>query len=234
MNKYEIVQKIEDFAPLETQEKWDCSGWGVDTNGNWKVENGNLKNNEVSRILFALTVTDDIVRQARKNNCDMIISHHPLFYVPLEWKDINIYSAHTNLDIAEGGTTDTLIKKLGFKKSENQGFVRIVRLDSPITTEDLKQKLLKISPKLRYVNNYGIDEIRTIGFCAGSGSEFLDTTETDAFVTGDLKFHTALDAKQVVFDIGHFESEIFAPELLKEITQVEERGIIAHEKSPFI
>ena len=30
LNKYEIIRKIEEFAPLETQEKWDCSGWGVD------------------------------------------------------------------------------------------------------------------------------------------------------------------------------------------------------------
>ena len=222
MNKYEVVRKIEEFAPLETQEKWDCSGWGVN----------NKK--DVNRVLFALTVTDKIIQQAKEKGCDMIISHHPLFYVPLEWKDINIYSAHTNLDKAEGGTTDALIKKLGFNKTENQEFVRVVRLDKPITVKELREKLLKISPKLRYINNYNIDKIQSIGFCAGSGSEFINETDTDAFVTGDLKFHTALDCKQVVFDIGHFESEIFAPEILKEITGVGEQGVIADEKSPFI
>ena len=227
MNKYEIVRKIEEFAPLETQEKWDCSGWGVDVNGKCNTAN-------VNRILFVLTVTDKVVQQARENGCDMIISHHPLFYVPLDWKDINIYSAHTNLDKAEGGTTDRLIKELGFTKTESYEFVRVVRLEEPITTEVLKEKLLKISPKLRYINNYDIKEIRSIGFCAGSGSEFINETNTDAFVTGDLKFHTALDCRQVVFDIGHFESEIFAPEILKEITDVGEKGVIADEKSPFI
>jgi putative NIF3 family GTP cyclohydrolase 1 type 2 len=164
----------------------------------------------------------------------MIISHHPLFYVPLDWKDINIYSAHTNLDKAEGGTTDRLIQELGFTKTESYEFVRIVRLENPITVEELRQKLLKISPKLRYINNYDAKEIKSIGFCAGSGSEFISQTDTDAFVTGDLKFHTALDCKQVVFDIGHFESEIFAPQILKEITGVGEMGVIADEKSPFI
>lgn len=220
MNKYEIVRRIEAFAPLETQEKWDCSGWGVETS-----------QQNVNKILYALTVTDDIIRQAREQNCDMIISHHPLFYVPIEYKDINIYCAHTNLDLAEGGTTDTLIEKLGFKKTKNDGFVRIVELETPITVEDLRNRLLKISPRLRYVNNCGAKTVRTIGFCAGSGSEFIG--ETDAFVTGDLKFHTALDSKKVVFDIGHFESEIFAPELLRKISGVE-NGVIADEKSPFI
>ena len=221
MNKYEIVRKIEEFAPLETQEKWDASGWIVE-----------LANNEVNKIMFALTITDKVFEQAVTQNCDMIISHHPLFFVPLEYRKINMYCAHTNLDRAEGGTTDLIIKKLGLKKSYNDDFVRVVELEKPISVEELKNKLLKISPKLRYVNNYDAQEIQTIGFCAGSGSEFIG--QTDAFVTGDLKFHTALDAKKVVFDIGHFESEIFAPELLREITGVGEKGVIADEKSPFI
>lgn len=223
MNKYEIVKKIEEFAPLDTQEKWDCSGWAVI----------NEKEN-VHKILFALTITNNIISQARENGCDMVISHHPLFFVPLEWKDINIYCAHTNLDKADGGTTDTLIQELNFTKTESYEFVRIVRLDKSVTVEDLKQKLLKISPKLRYINNYNLENIQSIGFCAGSGSEFIGDTDTDAFVTGDLKFHTALDCRQVVFDIGHFESEIFAPKILKEITGVGENGVIADEKSPFI
>lgn len=221
MNKYEIVRKIEEFAPLETQEKWDASGWIVE-----------LKNSEVNKIMFALTITDKVFEQAVAKNCDMIISHHPLFFVPLEYRKINMYCAHTNLDRAEGGTTDLIINKLGFKKSYNDDFVRVVELEKPISVEELKNKLLKISPKLRYVNNYDAQEVQTIGFCAGSGSEFIG--QTDAFVTGDLKFHTALDAKKVVFDIGHFESEIFAPELLREITGVGEKGVIADEKSPFI
>ena len=222
MDKYEIVSKIEKFAPLETQEKWDCSGWAVER----------ANNTEVNKILFALTVTDDIVKQAKEKNCDMIISHHPLFYVPLKYKDINIYCAHTNLDRAEGGTTDTLINELGFKKTATDDFVRIVELEEAITVDELKNRLLKISPKLRYINNLNAKKIKTIGFCAGSGSEFIG--ETDAFVTGDLKFHTALEAEKVVFDIGHFESEIFAPKILKEITGVGEKGVIADEKSPFI
>ena len=32
MDKYEITNRIEKFAPLETQEAWDCSGWLVETN----------------------------------------------------------------------------------------------------------------------------------------------------------------------------------------------------------
>ena len=220
MNKYEIVQKIEEFAPLETQESWDASGWIVD-----------LETSEVNKIMYALTITDKVFEEALDKGCDLIISHHPLFYVPLEYRKINMYSAHTNLDRAKGGTTDVILQKLGFS-GVGDDFVRTVTLESPMSVEELKNKLLKISPNLRYVNNSGAKTVRTIGFCAGSGSEFINTEPVDAFVTGDLKFHTALEAKPVVFDIGHFESEIFAPELLEKITGI--KGVIADEKSPFI
>ena len=102
-----------------------------------------------------------------------------------------------------------------------------------MSVEFLKIKLLHISPRLRIVNNKHRKTIRTIGFCAGSGSEFIETTFCDAFVTGDLKYHTAIETNKVVFDIGHFESEILSVELLKEISGVEDKGVIADEESPF-
>lgn len=224
LNKYDIVKKIEDFCPIETQDSWDCSGWIVEK-----------ENTVINKILFALTITDKIVEQALQSNCDMIISHHPLFFVPIEYKDINMYCAHTNLDKAIGGTTDTLIEKINLQgKIETKDYVRIINLDKPLTLNDLKEKLLKISPKLKYINNNKKNLIKTIGVCAGSGSEFIFSTNTDAFITGDIKFHTALDVQNIVFDIGHFESEIFAPHILKKITGINEKGIIANEESPFI
>lgn len=221
MNKFDLTRKIEQFAPLETQDEWDNSGWLVCT-----------PQKEVSKIMLALTITDDIYEQAKSQKCDMIISHHPLFFVPLKYSDINMYCAHTNLDKAQGGTTDTLIEQLGLQvnRVENE-YVRIVELETAVSTEDFTTKLKKISPNLRYVNNKGITKIKTIGFCAGSGSEFVNCTETDAFVTGDLKFHPALEYSNLVFDIGHFESEIL---ILKKFAQILDTDVIyANEKSPF-
>lgn len=220
MNKYELVKKIEDIAPLETQEKWDCSGWIVDTD-----------TEEVNKIMLALTVTKDVVRLAKEKGCDMIISHHPLFEVPIEYKDIQIYASHTPMDKAVGGTTETLLKVLGFDKfySENE-FVRVVEFNSGVA--ELKKKLIKISGNVREINNKSIKDIHKIGFCAGSGSEFIDSGDYDAFVTGDVKYHTAVETDKVVFDIGHFESEIFILKRFQEIlgTDVE----MSNEKTPFI
>ena len=222
MDKSEIIRRIQAFAPVETSEKWDCSGWCVKTS-----------KNEIKRVMLALTVTEDVIKQAENQNCDMIISHHPLFYVPLQWRDIDVYCAHTNLDKAHGGTTDTLIETLGFKISEAQEFVRYV--DAEISLQDLIKKLKKISPNLRYVNNHGVIMFKKIAFCAGSGSEFIQEAYdngADAFVTGDLKFHTALESPIVVFDIGHFESEILVLPVFERIIDAE--FVYADEKSPFI
>lgn len=223
MDKFEIVKRIEDFAPPIMQEPWDASGWIV-----------NLPNKDVSKIMFALTITEQVYNQAIAQGCDMIVSHHPLFYVPYNYSKINMYCAHTNLDKAFGGTTDLILKELQFKGEAHNEFVRIVELENEMSVEYLKLKLLPISPHLRLVNNNNLKTIKTIGFCAGSGSEFIEETPCDAFVTGDLKYHTAVETNKVVFDIGHFESEIFAVKFLRELTQVGERGLLADEKSPFI
>lgn len=225
MKRAEIYALINKFAPPETAEEWDCVGV--------LAENGN---EEIKKILLCLTVTEDIFNQALEQKCDMIISHHPLFYVPIKYKSINIFCAHTNLDLAKGGTTDTLIKNLGLEKSEENGFVRYVDLTSPISVSEFAQKLKKLSPNLRYVNNKNVKTIQKIAFCAGSGSEFIETAKdegADAFVTGDLKFHTALESPIVIFDIGHFESEIPILKVFEGLLQNKAEIILAKEESPF-
>lgn len=228
MNKYEITKRIEKFAPPELAEKWDCSGWLVET-----------ENQDIKKIMLCLTVTDDVVRQAREQNCDMIISHHPLFTVPLLYKNIDIYCAHTNLDRAQGGTTDTLIKTLGLAKfivaNSDEGFVRYINYETSL--QDFVKRLKKISPHLRYVNNKGVTKLKRIAFCAGSGTEFIQEAfenGADALVTGDLKFHTALDSPIVVFDIGHFESEVLVLSVFEQIIGNGIGFVYAKEKSPFI
>ena len=227
MNKYKIITRIEQFAPHETQEKWDCSGWLVET-----------KNQDIEKIMLCLTVTDDIVRQAREQNCDMIISHHPLFTVPLLYKNIDIYCAHTNLDRAQGGTTDTLIKTLGLDQfivaNSGEGFTRYINYETSL--QDFVERLKTISPHLRYVNNKGVTELKRIAFCAGSGTEFIQEAfenGADALVSGDLKFHTALDSPIIVFDIGHFESEILVLPVFEQIIGDSVEFVYAKETSPF-
>lgn len=236
MNKYKIIEKIETFAPVETAENWDCVGFMAET-----------KNIEVSKIMLCLTPTENVIKQALEQNCDMIISHHPIFHMNINSElvfetfspKIDIYSAHTNLDKAKCGTTDTLIKALGLKKfitNIEHEFLRFVKFENPISVNEFSKILLKISQNTRLVNNNSISELSSIAFCAGSGSEFIEESkELDAqcLVTGDLKFHTALDSEIVLYDIGHFESEVLILPVLKDLIGDEVEIVLAKEENPF-
>lgn len=229
MNKYEIIRKIENFAPVETAEAWDCVGFMVET-----------KRESVYRIMVCLTVTDAVVAQAKRQECDMIISHHPLFEVPISWADIDIYSAHTNLDKAKGGTTDTIIDTLyldDYKLEIEHEFLRMIDFKRDVSIDEFVEMFRGLSPNVRYINNKKVDSVRKVAFCAGSGSEFISEAKdlgVDALVTGDLKFHTALDSDIVVVDMGHFESEIIIRPVLKNLVGDGIEVIYAEEKSPFI
>lgn len=61
--------------------------------------------------------------------------------------------------------------------------------------------------------------IKKVSLCGGSGSFLIKdaiASESDIFITGDIKYHQFFDAedKIVLADIGHFESEQFTVELL--------------------
>lgn len=246
MNKYEIVSKIEQFAPPELAQDWDCVGFMVET---FKID--------INKIMLCLTPTSDVIKQAISQNCDMIISHHPMFEVCCNLDcisetfapKIDIYSAHTNMDLAKCGTTDTLIENF-IKYADNLlhlnilnqvqndiDFVRYIEFGDFVELDKITNILRKISPNLRYINNSGIKAVKKIGFCAGSGSEFIQEAQengADCFVTGDLKFHTALETEIVVYDIGHFESEILILPVFEKIIGDGVEFVYAKEHSPFL
>lgn len=236
MNINKIINLIENFAPPVTQENWDCSGY--------QILNKSI-NKDVKKVLLCLSFTENVIEQAITNGCDLIIAHHPLFFIPFNFnKNIPIYSAHTNLDKANGGTTDTLIKILGFNEAQKIGdFLRLVELQDGITLSDFIN-LVKVKLKiehLKIVNNKNINGttiLNKIAFCAGSGTEFLTEAQNSGayiFVTGDVKYHTALDSNVIIFDVGHFESERPVLNTIKELIKpLNVEVIIADEKSPFI
>lgn len=227
MYKYEITKRIENFAPPETQEEWDCSGWVVNVDGY----------DDINRIMLCLTVTNDVIKQAKEQNCDMIVSHHPCFYVPTEWSFINIYCAHTNMDKAKGGTTDTIIETLGLSKHKTNTpheFLRII--DYKTSVADFNKLLKPVFPNAKLINNNKATTLNKIAFCAGSGSDLINDAQelgADCLVTGDLKFHRALESPIVLYDIGHFESEILIMPTFEKNIGNDVKIVYADEHSPF-
>lgn len=64
--------------------------------------------------------------------------------------------------------------------------------------------------------------IQRVAVCGGAGSFLLKqaiASGADAFVTADFKYHEFFDAENalMIADIGHYESEIFTKELLRDV-----------------
>jgi hypothetical protein len=74
---------------------------------------------------------------------------------------------------------------------------------------------------LRYSVPPGI-KIRQVAMCGGAGSSLLSTAiaaGADAFITGDIKYHTYSDAEDriLLIDAGHYETEKFSTEILYDL-----------------
>lgn len=86
---------------------------------------------EVSKILTCLDVTLEVVEEAIKNECELIVVHHPLIFNSIKRinpvneqgriiyqlikNDISLIAAHTNLDAALDGVSFVLAQKLGLE-----------------------------------------------------------------------------------------------------------------------
>lgn len=64
--------------------------------------------------------------------------------------------------------------------------------------------------------------VKRVAFCGGAGSFLLGAAKAagaDVFITGDYKYHQFFDAEEdlVIADVGHYESEQFTKDLIKEL-----------------
>ncbi len=120
----DIMAVMEEFAPKHLAEHWDKTGLAI----------GNPEST-VKKILVALDATKEVIAEAIEKKADMILTHHPMLLfqkmdsitadTPLGNKiyqliqnDIAAFSAHTNLDIAKGGTNDVLSALIGLQNVE--------------------------------------------------------------------------------------------------------------------
>src|ERR1700758_1863261 len=117
----DVISVIENFAPLSLQESYDNSG----------IQCGDV-NEKATGALLCLDVTLEILEEAKKKKCNLIIAHHPLIFSPLKKitganyveqiliaaikKNICIYACHTNADNVHMGVNNKIAEKLGLDK----------------------------------------------------------------------------------------------------------------------
>lgn len=203
----EIASAIEEFAPRNLQESYDNAGLQV---GDADME--------VTAALLCLDVTEDVMAEAKRRGCNMVISHHPLLFSSLKKvtgatpaerivsdairNDIAIYAAHTNLDSASRGVSYEIANTLGLKDIEvleekpgnpGVGLGVIGNLDATPVLEFLRKakEAFKVRD-LRYGGPARLLVVKRIAICGGAGASLIREAiakGADTFITGDLKYH---------------------------------------------
>ncbi len=223
------MAKVKDFygylnsiAPFETQEDWDNSGMLV----------GDM-DAEVKKVAVVLDITHEEIKKAKAIGADLIISHHPVIFSPVKSvtkgsvpyelvaSSINALCCHTPLDIADGGTNDSLAKLLGIEVTRTEDPILRLGTVEPTTAENLAGKIAKtLNTKVRYAD--AGRKIEKIAICTGAGCSLIEAAgEIDAFITGDASHHNFLDCIQAGITLiaaGHYETEIVVvPILVKKL-----------------
>lgn len=207
----EIFDFLNSIADFSLQEDWDNSGMLV---GDFDAE--------VCKAAVVLDITGDAVKKAKQNGVNLIVSHHPVIFSPqksftkgniayeLAVEGISAICCHTPLDIARGGTNDTLARLLGFDVTTGENpILRFAEIE-PVDAQRLAQH---IASTLKTTVRYSDAEktIKKVAICTGAGCSLIEEAgEVDAFITGDASHHNILDALEngiSVFAAGHYETE---------------------------
>ena len=190
MRDKDIQKIILDMAPLEIQEDWDNSGWQI-----------RLKP-EFSRVMTALDIRKDVIEEAVREGCDLIVTHHPLLFDPLRSVDnnyfignnvatlisagISVFSIHTPFDKCIGGINDSFGELLGLSDISivhgdsgdyTGGYLRKGFLTEPETLQEFIERasgaLEMLPSQFRYSGDRDV-MISKVCWCCGSGTEFMD------------------------------------------------------------
>ena len=119
----DIYEYLNGFAPFGLQMDFDNSGFLVGRGAA-----------QVNRILVALDITEEVVKEAAERGCQLIVAHHPVIFHParsitdesvngrillsLVEQGIAAICAHTNLDAVAEGVNDCLAAALKLTEVE--------------------------------------------------------------------------------------------------------------------
>lgn len=231
MQQNDFLALIEELAPKALAAPWDNSGLQIA---------GTRK--EISHVAVALDPSPESVRKALDIRADFIFTHHPILLSPkylnnlednyfkvaslLLKNDVALYAAHTTLDsmpiafwLADEFQAEKkhILEPAGVIGDIQYGIGIAAVLPNPLPKKDFLQKLCKLIPHTRPFFQIGTlpETIKTIAVCGGSGSSLLKEAKNfgaDCLITGDTKYHTALDLTQectdfAILEVGHHSLE---------------------------
>ncbi len=208
----DILLLLEELAPIRFAETWDNPGLQV----------GDCSQ-EIESILLALDPTITAMEYASVRHSQLLLTHHPLVFSPINRVDMDIYpgnviveavkrgvsivAMHTNLDVAPGGINDILSELFDLSNTEVlkeipgedlAGLGRIGDLPTPITLSGFIKEIQRVFDTEK-IGVVGLDDalIRRIAIVGGSGGDMVSLAHdkgADLLLTGDVRHHQALEA----------------------------------------
>ncbi|HOP28458.1 MAG TPA: Nif3-like dinuclear metal center hexameric protein [Spirochaetota bacterium] len=205
----DILKNLEERFPSWIQEEYDNTGPQVI-----------FHDEEVKNIYICLDADEKTIDDALKNNCNLIISHHPMIFrslksinnydsrskaiIKLIDERISLFSLHTNFDkimfsyLSEsaGFPGGELLLKKGLLDGKEIGYGTLVKLNTTLSSQEVISRI-KEKLNLDYLIYSGdisqnIDSIAFINGAGGSSIEkVISLTNPDCIVTGDVGYHSA-------------------------------------------
>ena len=233
----EIYAFLDNLSPFELQESWDNSGLLL----------GDF-NQDIQKIVLSIDVDEMLIDSMEEDT--LLITHHPLIFGGLKQlefskypanliqkmiqKNISNISMHTNFDQTHLNEY-VAIEILGYKIAQKDGFVAYLDIDEDF---DIFAKRVATAFSLPHAKCVKSSErVKRVALTTGSGCSLIKSIKADCFLTGDVKYHDAMEAKSInlsLIDIGHFESECFFAEILhKHLKNLGLEAIISSSKNPF-
>lgn len=221
----DIVNIVNEIAPFEKAEPWDNVGLLAGS-----------KEREVTGIFCALDFTRDVLNSARHHGANLIITHHPILFsgrkrlteddyegkllCDLIRSNISLIAAHTNYDVAAGGVNDCLSNAIGLKnirlcEGDEDAILRIGEIDE-MTLGVFSERVTNTLGDVVRVYGDKSKIIRTVAVCGGSGGEYAPLAfraGADAYLTGEMRYHDALDLSlqgHATLHAGHDATERIA------------------------
>ncbi|MBE6304521.1 MAG: Nif3-like dinuclear metal center hexameric protein [Bacteroidales bacterium] len=229
----DIIKAIEQAAPLSIQEDWDNSGLLVGS-----------ANYPCSGVMLALDVTPAIITQAKANNCNLVIAHHPVIFKGIHAlndstvqgkamieaikANISVYCAHTSLDNASSpyGVSCKMAEMLNaqiLSTISPSGTGVIAELPQSMTAEELISLVKNnFSAAGARISRFAPYDITKIALGSGACSFLIPDAialGAQAIITADVRYHDFLDygTSILIIDLTHFDTEKCTKEIFKRI-----------------
>ncbi|MFI3258666.1 MAG: Nif3-like dinuclear metal center hexameric protein [Rikenellaceae bacterium] len=228
----DVAAAIEEFAPLALQASFDNSGLIV-----------GCPDDEVQGVLLAVDLTEEVIEEAVSMGANMVITHHPIIFNPLKRLNsancvercvemairagVVIYAAHTNLDSAQDGMSWRLGEMLSLHSMErlddDEGYGVVGDLSAEVDCREfIDQVAARLGLEMVRHSAISSQRIDRVAICTGSGGSLLKAAISkgaDLYITADLRYNDFFAAQRelTIVDVGHYESEYCAIEIIYDI-----------------